>query len=101
MSADSNSLSVCGDGSDSLTLDFTPRNGYTGTVTLSAAGLPPGDLRRISLRAAAAEHARAGLEGVSDAHYSGGHWLGSFATYLATGRGLPPGARECACDVSP
>lgn len=66
-----------------------------------AAGLPPGDLRRISLRAAAADHARAGLEGVSDAHYSGGHWLGSFATYLATGRGLPPGARECACDVSP
>lgn len=66
-----------------------------------AAALPVGDLRRISLRAAAAAHARAGLEGVSAAHYSGGHWLGSFATYLATGRGLPPGARECACDVSP
>lgn len=57
-----------------------------------AAGLPPGDLRRISLRAAAAAHARAGLEGVSDAHYAGSHWLGSFATYLVTGRGLPSGA---------
>jgi hypothetical protein len=57
-----------------------------------AAGLPAGDLRRISLRAAAAAHARAGLEGVSDAHYAGSHWLGSFATYLVTGRGLPSGA---------
>jgi hypothetical protein len=65
-----------------------------------AAGLPPGDLRRISLRAAAAAHAAAGLEGVSDEHYSGSHWLGSFATYLVTGRGLPQGARACACDDS-
>jgi hypothetical protein len=63
-----------------------------------AAGLPVGDLRRISLRAAAAAHASAGLEGVSDAHYAGGHWLGSFATYLVTGRGLPAGARDCACE---
>ena len=59
-----------------------------------AAGLPVGDLRRISLRAAAAAHARAGLEGVSDAHYAGSHWLGSFATYLVTGRGLPEWARD-------
>jgi hypothetical protein len=64
-----------------------------------AAALPAGDLRRISLRAAAAAHASAGLEGVSDAHYSGSHWLGSFATYLVTGRGLPEGARGCACDA--
>ena len=56
-----------------------------------AAGLPVGDLRRISLRAAAAAHARSGLAGVSDAHYAGSHWLGSFATYLVTGRGLPSG----------
>jgi hypothetical protein len=26
---------------------------------------------------------------VTGAHYEGGHWLGSFATYLVTGRGLP------------
>lgn len=57
-----------------------------------AAGLPPGDPRGAGLRAAAAAHARAGLEGVSDAHYAGSHWLGSFATYLVTGRGLPSGA---------
>jgi hypothetical protein len=59
-----------------------------------AAALPPADARRGSLRAAAAAHATAGLAGVSDAHYSGSHWLGSFATYLVTGRGLPPGARQ-------
>jgi hypothetical protein len=57
-----------------------------------AAGLPADDLRRASLDAAAAAHARSGLAGVSDAHYAGSHWLGSFATYLVTGRGLPSGA---------
>ena len=66
-----------------------------------AAALPLADLRHISLRAAATAHAHAGLEGVSDAHYAGSHWLGSFATYLVTGRGLPPGARGCAaCRVT-
>lgn len=63
-----------------------------------AASLPADDLRRNSLRAAAAAHAAAGLEGVSDAHYAGSHWLGSFATYLVTRRGLPappaPGGRR-------
>jgi hypothetical protein len=66
-----------------------------------AAALPVGDLRRISLRAAAEAHALAGLEGVTGEHYAGGHWLGSFATYLATGRGLPEGARDCACQIAP
>jgi hypothetical protein len=66
-----------------------------------ASALPLADLRSISLRAAAAAHARAGLEGVSDEHYAGSHWLGSFATYLVTGRGLPEGARGCgACRAS-
>jgi hypothetical protein len=59
-----------------------------------AAGLPADDPRRASLEAAAAAHASAGLEGVSDAHYAGSHWLGSFATYLVTGRGLPEWARD-------
>jgi len=54
-----------------------------------AAGLPSGDLRRSSLHAATVAHAEAGLAGVSDAHYAGSHWLGSFATYLVTARGLP------------
>jgi hypothetical protein len=64
-------------------------------------GLPPGDLRRISLRSAAEAHAAAGLEGANSEQYEGQHWLGSFATYLVTGRGLPPGARDCPCKADP
>lgn len=55
-----------------------------------AAGLPAGDLRLPALRAAAAAHRRAGLAAVTGEHYEGGHWLGSFAVYLVTGRGLAP-----------
>lgn len=54
-----------------------------------AAGLPPGDERLPALRAAAAAHRESGLASVTGKHYEGGHWLGSFATYLMTGRGLP------------
>jgi Protein of unknown function (DUF2891) len=54
-----------------------------------AAGLPPGDPRAASLRATAALHRASGLAAVTGAHYEGGHWLGTFAVYLATGRGLP------------
>lgn len=53
-------------------------------------GLPADDDRREPLRAAAQRHARAGLAGVSDEHYAGGHWLASFAVYLLTERGLSP-----------
>ena len=53
-----------------------------------AAGLPADDPRRGALLAAAAEHRRSGLASVTGAHYEGGHWLGSFAAYLVTGRGL-------------
>jgi len=28
------------------------------------------------------------LRAVTGEHYEGGHWLGSFAVYLTTGRGL-------------
>lgn len=52
------------------------------------AGLPPDDPRRPALAAAAETHRAAGLAAVTGAHYEGGHWLGSFATYLTTGRGL-------------
>ena len=38
--------------------------------------------------ASAASHATAGLASVTGDHYEGGHWLGSFATYLVTRRGL-------------
>lgn len=52
------------------------------------AGLPQDDPRLGALRAAAAAHRTAGLAAVTGAHYEGGHWLGSFAMYLVTGRGL-------------
>ena len=54
-----------------------------------AAGLPASDPRLPALRAAAAAHRESGLRAVTGEHYEGGHWLGSFATYLVTGRGLP------------
>ena len=54
-----------------------------------SARLPAGDDRRAALLAAARVHREASLPNVTAEHYGGGHWLGSFATYLVTGRGLP------------
>ena len=54
-----------------------------------AYGLPEYDPRRGMLFATSREHARAGLASVTGEHYAGGHWLGSFATYLLTRRGIP------------
>ncbi|HUF17529.1 MAG TPA: DUF2891 domain-containing protein [Thermoanaerobaculia bacterium] len=54
-----------------------------------AAGLPANDARRAQIEAVAESHSRAGLAAVTGEHYEGGHWLGSFATYLVTGRGVP------------
>ncbi|MGH2538718.1 MAG: choice-of-anchor B family protein [Candidatus Promineifilaceae bacterium] len=42
LTADPTALTVCGDASDSSTIDLTASAGYTGTVTLSTAGLPAG-----------------------------------------------------------
>ncbi|HEV7765486.1 MAG TPA: DUF2891 domain-containing protein [Thermoanaerobaculia bacterium] len=53
-----------------------------------ASGLPENDSRRTTLVASAEAHAKAGLAAVTGEHYEGGHWLGSFATYLVTKRGL-------------
>jgi len=53
-----------------------------------ASALPADDARRNSLQASADEHARAGLSAVTGEHYEGGHWLGSFAVYLVTRRGI-------------
>jgi hypothetical protein len=53
-----------------------------------AEGLPAGDPRRRALLAAARTHAASGLAAVTGEHYAGGHWLGSFATYLTTRRGI-------------
>ncbi len=49
-----------------------------------ASGLPRTDARRAALAAAAKAHADSGLASVTGEHYEGGHWLGSFATYLLT-----------------
>ena len=53
-----------------------------------AAGLPKNDRRLPSIMAAAEAHRRAGLAAVTGEHYEGGHWLGSFAVYLVTKRGI-------------
>ena len=53
-----------------------------------AFGLPQSDPRRKALLESAAFHKASGLASVTGEHYEGGHWLGSFATYLQTERGL-------------
>jgi hypothetical protein len=53
-----------------------------------AAGLPASDPRLPALRDSATAHREAGLASVTGAHYEGGHWLGSFAVYLTTRRGI-------------
>ena len=56
-----------------------------------ASGLPLDDPRRPVLVATATAHQEAGLAAVTGEHYEGGHWLGSFAVYLTTRRGIEPG----------
>ncbi len=51
-------------------------------------GLPASSPRRAALTAMAKAHRDAGLASVTGEHYEGGHWLGSFAVYLTTKRGL-------------
>ena len=53
-----------------------------------ASALDGGGARVAMLRDAAQRHADAGLAAVTGEHYAGAHWLGSFAVYLLTGRGL-------------
>jgi hypothetical protein len=51
-------------------------------------GLPGDDARRAPLIALAGGLCEAGLESIRGEHYEGGHWLGSFAVYLLSGRGV-------------
>lgn len=44
--------------------------------------LPDGHILRAPMADAAVEHTRAGLANVSTGHYSGEHWLASFAVYM-------------------
>ncbi len=53
-----------------------------------ASALLSKDPRLAAIRAAADAHREAGLNAVTGEHYEGGHWLGSFATYLTTRRGV-------------
>jgi hypothetical protein len=53
-----------------------------------ASGLPNDDRRLPMIRVAAEKHSNAGLAAVTGEHYEGGHWLGSFAVYLVTRRGI-------------
>jgi len=53
-----------------------------------ASALPKNDKRMSAIRTAAAAHTQAGLAAVTGEHYEGGHWLGSFAVYLVTRRGI-------------
>ncbi|WP_052073290.1 DUF2891 domain-containing protein [Thalassotalea sp. ND16A] len=54
-----------------------------------AAGIGKDDKRYGAIMAAANAHKTAGINSViHDMHYMGSHWLGSFATYLQTQRGL-------------
>lgn len=52
--------------------------------------LEPTDARR-SWRAIRDLHASRGLAAIDGAHYAGSHWLGSFAAYLLTRRGVIAG----------
>jgi hypothetical protein len=54
-----------------------------------ASALPPADARVPGLLATAALHREKGLAAVTGEHYEGGHWLGTFAVYLASGAGRP------------
>lgn len=51
--------------------------------------LPKEDPRRAALQASADRHRETGIASISAENYEGSHWLGSFATYLTTERGIP------------
>ena len=53
-----------------------------------AYGLPKYDPRVKKFEEEAYAHGKAGLASVTGKHYEGGHWLGSFATYYVTRRGI-------------
>ncbi|KAB8335059.1 DUF2891 domain-containing protein [Scytonema tolypothrichoides VB-61278] len=51
-------------------------------------GLPNDDRRIETLRACAVHHRQSGLADVVSEHYAASHWIGTFAVYLITNRGL-------------
>jgi len=53
-----------------------------------ASRLPEDDLRRAKFLQLAQQLTQAGIESILDDHYEGGHWIGTFAVYLMSERGL-------------
>jgi len=53
-----------------------------------ASVLPKNDRRVARIFGAAQAHRQAGLAALTGEYYEGGHWLGSFAVYLVTHRGM-------------
>jgi hypothetical protein len=53
-----------------------------------AAGLPRQDRRAATLLRLEESHTRAGLAAITGEHYVGSHWLGTFAVYLLSDRGI-------------
>ncbi|MHC5114580.1 MAG: DUF2891 domain-containing protein [Planctomycetota bacterium] len=56
-----------------------------------AEGLPPSDDRRPALASAAGVHRDAGLAALNTERFETTHWLGTFAVYLVTRRGIRAG----------
>jgi hypothetical protein len=50
--------------------------------------VPATDFRGAAMADLAARLRQAGLDSIKSEHYQGGHWLGTFAVYLVTRRGL-------------
>ena len=50
--------------------------------------LPTADVRRKSLSALSGKLKQAGLDSIRREHYEGGHWIGSYAVYQVSARGL-------------
>ena len=50
--------------------------------------LPDGDKRIKILHTMSIIHRQIGLTNAVSEHYAGSHWLGTFAVYLTTSRGL-------------
>lgn len=53
-----------------------------------ASGLSSSDSRKPDFEMLAQAHANAGLAAINGDHYVGSHWLGTFAVYLLTRRGI-------------
>ncbi len=57
-------------------------------LTGVASALHNDNPRKAAILSLAQAHGKAGLASVTGEHYEGGHWLGSFAVYYSTGRGV-------------